>query len=452
MPRLPARPKVNKAPARPSSALGGAGRGRIVNNTNTANNSATQSSSSADYSTGPPGVPFPRHPIPAGPQGFPGQARPAGPIGYDTRPRLLGREGWERICRRAFASDRGDQGNQGDQDDQGPSVDEDTTKPPKDRRKTRPLGSRSDSSSDSEPDSKKAKTSETSEFPHQHCLALVDALVNRHSPFRGAVPRDQLQQRGSQLSRWIEHPDEPDCKTPRSSLTVHDLKNNLNVSRITSPRIREASAENSLLAPGGPSVDVSNFITWLILQDPRYPPGHLENDPVGSDIGVPRDRFVGSTFPNGIFLHDLIRMNKEFPHVSEIALALFREEYGSLKNLNHIYANEIVNVQTRSYLMAHIYKDHPEEPFHGAHTFKHSTHHYEEILGTPIGQIVGHIMLGGFPRGTHRIANIVCYRSIDLEVRKFHLHLRFDIEPIDIQTDEVPPQGDPHKGDENPFN
>lgn len=60
-------------------------------------------------------------------------------------------------------------------------------------------------------------------------------------------------------------------------------------------------------------------------------------------------------------------------------------------------------------------------------TWAHGTPEYDALLGTRIGKLISYIVLGGFERGSFRIAQVVTWPSWLLGARA---NMRFDNEPV----------------------
>lgn len=147
-------------------------------------------------------------------------------------------------------------------------------------------------------------------------------------------------------------------------------------------------------------------------------------------------RWAGSMGENMISLDDIEReRGSNAPQISDITLALFRNDF-DLDNLRHIFVSTIVNKETLRFIKTQLYSEingieWPEmesldEDFTDPMVWEHGTPEYDALLGTRIGKVVAYIVLGGFYRGTTRIARIVSWPS--LWVLGSRPNLRFDIE------------------------
>ncbi|KAJ5279838.1 hypothetical protein N7478_005210 [Penicillium angulare] len=116
-----------------------------------------------------------------------------------------------------------------------------------------------------------------------------------------------------------------------------------------------------------------------------------------------------------------IKRTHESPNISELALTIYNREYDSTADLRHIFFTTVINEQTRTLITEDLYPSWPTAP---VMTWEHGTPQFEQIIGTRLGHLTGYIV-GGFDRGTRRIARVVGY-SLYRDI----LDLRFDIEPM----------------------
>ncbi|KAJ5420327.1 hypothetical protein N7465_002846 [Penicillium sp. CMV-2018d] len=88
------------------------------------------------------------------------------------------------------------------------------------------------------------------------------------------------------------------------------------------------------------------------------------------------------------------------------------------------------NEETLSYVQEILYPRHDVDWPHvdriEGHVWEYGTEDYREILGTKLGNAAACLVLGAWERGTHRIARVHTLG------RQYHIHLRFDIEPIPV--------------------
>jgi hypothetical protein len=194
---------------------------------------------------------------------------------------------------------------------------------------------------------------------------------------------DWLQTRGAQVVRWIEDPAEPDCPIPRNSLTVEQLEN------------------EAIVFPE----EFEMLEVWTTYR-----------------VYFGKNIWIGHVTPGIIVMQNISRI-QESPNVSEIALTVYYREYETVDDLRHIYFTTVENNQTRFHIMNTLYPSWPPAS-EDTITWEHGTPEFEQVLGTRLGRLAGYVVLGGFDRGTRRVARIVaaspCFGMLDL---------RFDIEP-----------------------
>ncbi|CAG8936469.1 unnamed protein product [Penicillium salamii] len=113
-------------------------------------------------------------------------------------------------------------------------------------------------------------------------------------------------------------------------------------------------------------------------------------------------------------------------HWSEIALAHYTHVYPDINTLKYVYVADVVNKETAPYVTEILYNNEKikrtDEP--AARYWVHDSDEYQCLLGTAIGKGVAAMVLGAWPRGTHRMKQIKTF----FENRS--LQLRFDIVEI----------------------
>ncbi|KAJ5669555.1 hypothetical protein N7462_010625 [Penicillium macrosclerotiorum] len=117
------------------------------------------------------------------------------------------------------------------------------------------------------------------------------------------------------------------------------------------------------------------------------------------------------------------------PHLSEIVVAIYRAHYPDV-SLKQVFFTTITNAQTVDSIREQLYEENDME--FGIHDHQaywdHGTREYDIALGTPIGSIVGAIVLGLFPRGTHHIRKILTWTKED---NRIFFDMGFSIKPMD---------------------
>lgn len=218
-----------------------------------------------------------------------------------------------------------------------------------------------------------------------------------------------LERSGKHLRIWIQNPNDPTCPIQPSYLSIRDLLAEYYIE--ISPPMR-LPASLSLQA------------TQLGLADPPQETWYI----MDGDFD-----WQGSASQNMITLDNIRREpDADAPHISDITLALFRSCF-SLRNLRYIFVSSIVERQTSDFVISHLYRGHGI-PWPTARldveiaetvTWEYGTPEYDALLGTRIGKIIAYIIIGGFQRGSVRIARIVTWPGWMAGTR---LNMRFDIE------------------------
>lgn len=218
-----------------------------------------------------------------------------------------------------------------------------------------------------------------------------------------------LQQSGRQRRIWIQNPNDPSCPIQPSYLTIRDLSAEYDI-EIPPPMRLPVSLSYQAAQLGLPQ---SSQRTWYI----------MEND----------FEWQGSACQTMITLDNIRReSDSDAPYISDISLALFRSCF-SLRNLRYIFVTSIVERQTSEFVISHLYRVHGIRWPNARHdvnfaeivTWEYGTPEYDALLGTRIAKIIAYIILGGFQRGSVRIARIVTWPGWMAGTR---LNMRFDIE------------------------
>lgn len=209
-----------------------------------------------------------------------------------------------------------------------------------------------------------------------------------------------LCRRGARIVRWIADPREPNCPIPRNTLTFAQLRQQA-----------------------------------IIQEERRGLPRTLEHVPEAFEhrgqyrffgVNFEHATWVGITGPNMIVLQNIARdqleVQNQDPHTSDIALALYNRDH-AMENLRYVFVTGILNWQTRTYVRQDLCGG-VWPPEVQPQRFEHGTPEFDGLLGTRIGRTVGYLVLGGFARGTRRIARVLVW---SVGIGQF-MDLRFDIE------------------------
>lgn len=178
-----------------------------------------------------------------------------------------------------------------------------------------------------------------------------------------------------------------------------------------------ADIEDDLVLPSQAEMprDAYNYTRWSMLK---------KDDSDGRKL----IHWAGNTGPGILFLRTLYRdkdaPSDTVPHISSASLCIYLNAQGPIEEIKYIFFDNIANPQTRV-LLTQIIPQWWNKPVKELLPFEYGTREYTEIMGSRIGRLVGHIILGGFTPGTRRIARINVYKPV-IGV----MSLRFDIEFI----------------------
>ncbi|CAG7917907.1 unnamed protein product [Penicillium olsonii] len=227
---------------------------------------------------------------------------------------------------------------------------------------------------------------------------------------------DKFRRDGEALVEWLDNPEAPGCPVQLSTLSFQDLiwaklkKDRYQVvmrSWSQPPR----GHMNDLSQLGLPVAAVYRSV-WLR----RH----------GLDGGGHRrfSEFSNMTVEGAIIGEAIFRYHGY--NWSDIALAQYKMDF-NIDTLKHIYFAGVVNVQTYPYVRDVIYNEN-DLPFKSTSipcVWHYASRRYREIMGTRIGKSAACLVLGAWPRGTHRIERIQTWVS-----GGDALEIRFDI--VDI--------------------
>ncbi|KAJ5162618.1 uncharacterized protein N7500_004448 [Penicillium coprophilum] len=216
---------------------------------------------------------------------------------------------------------------------------------------------------------------------------------------------------GAQYQAWIAGRNTTACPIRRSRVTWEDLVNHplqdqsfevyLNDFRSTPEEA--GSIQSTGLSTGD---------DWRYVFLRRY-----DGDQQGWSV------YQHHTGLGAIFVDNITR--RTGPYWSQVAQAQYQLD-NHIDTLRHVYFLNVQNLFTWPYVEIHLY------PRHGLHWFDdpepqcwtYGTREYQELLGTKLGRGVARLVLGAWPRRTHRIDAIHTWTIMG------NLQMRFDIEPI----------------------
>ena len=230
---------------------------------------------------------------------------------------------------------------------------------------------------------------------------------NRDPPLSDEV----IYARGNQVIQWMEDPNanDPPCPVTVNTLTYEQMKQ---ASTMMHRDVNHQSVRD--------------------LAKMRFPEGvEGPRNYIHHAVCLGRTDKYKLFFAQGVIcLSDIFRVpGSSHPNTADVALTLYKKEFGNVDTLRHIFAFTILNAQTLDFIVKHLEARSMAE-FGSAdklqsYTFLHGTPEYEGLLGTRIARTAAYLVLGAFPRGERRIARIEVYPS-----PSFSFEIRFDIEPI----------------------
>ena len=225
---------------------------------------------------------------------------------------------------------------------------------------------------------------------------------------------EEARLRGKQMIQWIEDPsaNDPPCPVSLSTLTYQVVQDESHGDMFRLTDFMPGVRRDALKYPEG-------------VESPR---GYIQRYVAFGD-----ETSYTLFFAQGVIgLYDIKhQLGSTSPHPTDVALTFYRQEFGALDTVRHIFVYGVINRQTVEFLNGHFEacstararSDSPDEPQH--HAYMYGTSEYEALLGVRIPRTVGYLVLGAFPRGNYRIACIEAYAS-----QRHSYDIRFDIEPI----------------------
>jgi hypothetical protein len=220
---------------------------------------------------------------------------------------------------------------------------------------------------------------------------------------------------GAQYQEWIAGRNTTACPIQRSRLTWEDLVH---------PQIEEHSFEVHLNefrstpeeAAGIQSTGLSTGNNWRYVFLRRY--GYWDR---GREEGW--TVYQHRTGRGAIFAENITR--RFGPYWAQVAQAQYQLD-NPIDTLRYVYFINVQNLYTWPYVELCLYPryDLPWYDDPRPKCWYHGTREYQELLGTKLGRGVARLVLGAWPRGTHRI------ESIHTWTVEGDLQMRFDIAQI----------------------
>ncbi|KAF4770838.1 hypothetical protein N7455_007137 [Penicillium solitum] len=231
---------------------------------------------------------------------------------------------------------------------------------------------------------------------------------------------DKYYQKGAAYEAWIADPTRDGCPCAQSEHTLFGILNH------SDKKKRFHCSDNQFDDPPPPIQDDLAQLGFptkgkrcrfarLTLH------GYDEN-------GYKRETEYQHSLAEGVIIGECI-YRYAGPNWSDIALAQYKFDH-PIDTLKYLYFINIQNEETLPYVQEILYPRHdvdwPRADRIESQVWEYGTEDYREILGTKLGNAAACLVLGAWERGTHRIARVHTLG------RQYHIHLRFDIEPVPV--------------------
>ncbi|KGO74120.1 hypothetical protein PITC_021780 [Penicillium italicum] len=232
----------------------------------------------------------------------------------------------------------------------------------------------------------------------------------------------QFQPHGEKLIRWMENANEPGCPVQRSTLNAGTLPQPMDWHI---EHDREWLSPERIASIVGLGLPLGEFIP-----NDLYPTESpcLRHSIIKTIGGI--TALVGTIAPGVLFVYSIRRkrLPSNDPYVSELAKMAY-EAHFPLDSLKHVIVNEIQEEATETFVRERIYPSREGLSYPSAEhqTWDYPLPEFSAIMGTPIGKVIGSLILGAFGQGVKRVARVVTFQD-GLDLHK--LHIRFDIEHV----------------------
>ncbi|KAJ5285113.1 hypothetical protein N7524_000419 [Penicillium chrysogenum] len=220
---------------------------------------------------------------------------------------------------------------------------------------------------------------------------------------------------GAQYQAWIAGPTATECPIRRSRVTWTDLVDHpieeysfeVYLNEIRSTPEEAGNLESAGLSMG----DV-----WRYVFLRRY--GYWDD---GRQAGY--TIYQHRTGLGAIFVENITR--RFGPYWAQVAQAQYQLD-NHIDTLRYVYFMNVQNLCTWPYVEQHLYPRHGLHWYddYGPQCWTYGSREYQELLGTKLGRGVARLVLGAWPRGTHRIETIYTWTFMG------NLQMRFDITRI----------------------
>lgn len=229
---------------------------------------------------------------------------------------------------------------------------------------------------------------------------------------------------GQQFQAWMEHANTTGCRVQQSTMTVQRLLHNEVI-------LARFFLVQSFRTEGPPPKVRDDLLHLRLPVTNIYHRSQIKHQEYASALEFSEyTHYIG---PGTIIAENAYRNERPGAlqiYWSDVALAFYKNRH-HIDTLRHVYMVHVENEETRLLVETYLYPMHqyplPPRRSRGSTCFQiwnRGAPGYVLILGTPLGKSVASMVLGAWPRGTHRIARINTW---------FHngdLMMRFDIERI----------------------
>lgn len=257
--------------------------------------------------------------------------------------------------------------------------------------------------------------------------------------------------RGNQFQKWIDGDTEVECRVNPVTMTWDDMGADEHFKLKEELTLHNATMLGSMgidpLKETGPGPN-GEFAKVSVTLDTSNEPSNVGPSlEVSSNIIIDpskRNRWVAYIGKGFVCMSELFRWYKVGRFSSEVVHSLYTHYY-PIDSLSHCLVFAIVNLNTVNFIeRLYAKKGYPSNCLDGAdwqevekvRVWEYGTPEYKGLLGTRIGGVVAALVLGAFPRGTKRIANIkTCFSPSNFpHPEMFILSMKFEIATIGAET------------------
>jgi hypothetical protein len=215
--------------------------------------------------------------------------------------------------------------------------------------------------------------------------------------------------------RWFDDPNAPGCTVQASQLDWKGLTNGSNRQDRWEVQVdRRGAAAPTLAAEAkrlGLPTEQDAYRHIRIIRRTTHP-----------TQGLVVNRYFHHTGDGIIVALDIERFDG--PQWSEIALAKYKRDF-PIDTLRYVLFQNVINANTKNFICDVLYKQKSDLNFNDRNNtsakiplaWSFGTAEYQGILGTTFGKSVSALVLAAFPRGTHRIARVITWKNVILQVQ-----------------------------------